>query len=148
MVACSHPHCPPDQLPPTPKSGKSILKYSCDYDTPLIQNCPPKIQSKSINMTLGGHLATSSRNALPLMAVIPSTPTSSGALSVPSPFLPRRDPHWSPHTTLLPDSSFTQVCSALLVSTSSEQPSPLSAQDFGVPHNLSPRHVTCHGLHL
>lgn len=96
MVACSHPHCPPDQLPPTPKSGKSILKYSCDYDTPLIQNCPPKIQSKSINMTLGGHLATSSRNALPLMAVIPSTPTSSGALSVPSPFLPRRDPHWSP----------------------------------------------------
>lgn len=148
MVACSQPHCPPNQLPPTPKSGKSILKHSCDYDPPLFQNCPPKIQSKSINMTLAGHLATSSRNVLPLMTIVPFTPTSSGALIVPSLFLRRRLPHWSLHATLLPDSSFTQVYSALLVSTSSEKPSPLSALDFGVPHSLSPRHVTCHGLNL
>lgn len=96
---CSQPHCPPDQLPPTPKSRESILKHSCDYDPPLFQNCP-KIQSKSINMTLGGHLATSSRNVLPLMTVVPFTPTSSGALSVLSLFLHWHLPHWSVHATL------------------------------------------------
>lgn len=133
---------------PHPKSGRSILKHSCDDDSPLFQNQPPKIQSKSINMTLGGHLAASSRNVLPLMTVVPFTPNASGAWSVPSLLVCQRLPHRSLRATLLPDSSFTRVYSALLVSTSSELPSPFSALDFGVPHSLSPRHVTCHGLNL